>query len=198
VIYRESSLEETKKARKYHFTRRQKVGIIALILVILVSVEVYAHYYVQVSALPILTEEEALKQLAVYEWWNGTYAFASNGGSWIVVWRIPRPTLNENLAEFFIFKTGQNSSLGVLRTDLEVPRPSPTSNSTAGYFVPSSAEISNEGNYTVIVIPFDVGQIGTYEVDFDIHVRVYQETLLGLVAKEEIELPTNVTLYYGP
>lgn len=191
-------MEETGKARKYHFTTQQKVGFIALVLATLISVEVYAHYYVQVSALPILTEEEALKQLAIYEWWNGTYAFVSNGGSWFISWRIPRPTSSENFADFFIFKTGQNSSIGVLRTDLQVLTPSPTSNSTAGYFVPFSAEISNEGNYTVIVIPFDVGWIGTYKVDFDIRVRVYQETLLGLVPKEEIELPMNVTLYYGP
>jgi hypothetical protein len=191
-------LGEAKKTGKYSFTKRQKIGIIVLILVTLVSIEVYAHYYVQVSALPVLTEEEALKQLAIYQWWNGTYAFVSNGGSWFVVWRIPRTMPSENFANFFIFKIGQNSSIGVLRTDLQVLKPSPTSNSTAGCFVPFSAEISDEGNYTAIVIPFDVGWVGTYKVDFDIHVRVYQETLLGLVPKEDIELPMNVTLNYSP
>jgi hypothetical protein len=191
-------LEGHTKVRIRHVTSRQKIGIIALVLVVFISSEVYAHNYIKVRALPVLTKEQALKQLEVYVWWNGTHEFSSSGCSWLAVWRIPRPQPSANWAYFFIFKTEQNSSLWILRTDLAVLQPSPRSNSTGGYFTTFSIEVDYGDNCTTISVPFDVGWIGTYEVDFDIRVQVYQETLLGLLPKEVINVPTNVTMYYGP
>lgn len=190
-------MEGKTKTRIRHLTFRQKIVIITLVLVVFISAEVYAHNYVQVRALQVVTKDQALKQLAVYGWWNGTYAFSSSGCSWLAVWRIPRPQPSINYACFFVFKTGQNSSLWVPRTDLAVLKPSPRSNSTGGYFTTYSVEIDYGHNCTAISVPFEVGLVGTYKVDFDIRVQVYQETLLGLSPREVINLPTNVTMSYG-
>jgi hypothetical protein len=58
--------------------------------------------------------------------------------------------------------------------------------------------IVSESNDTAIQIEYGLGWIGTYKIDFDIRVQVYQETLLGLVPREVINLPSNFTMYYGP
>jgi len=189
-------LGEGVKTRVRRLTRRQKeVGIIALILVVFISSEVYAHNYVQVRALSIVTEEQALKQLGV--WLNGTYTFSSSGCSWLLAWRINRPQPPMSFAYFLIYKTGQNSSLWIPRTDLAILKPNPTSNNS-GYFEVWATNTAYESSNTTIAINYILGWEGTYKIDFDIRVQVYQETLLGLVPREVINLPSNFTMYYGP
>lgn len=71
-----------------------------------------------------------------------------------------------------------------------------TSNNTS-YFWAHVDEIDWESNYTAIRINYELGEIGTYQINFDLHVRVYQRTLLGLIPKEDITIPINATVYYG-
>jgi hypothetical protein len=59
-------------------------------------------------------------------------------------------------------------------------------------------EITYGSNYTAIRIDYELGEIGTYQINFDLQVRVYQRTLLGLIPKEDITIPIDATVYYGP
>jgi hypothetical protein len=74
----------------------------------------------------VLKEGKLLEQLD--GWLNGTYPFSSSGSSWLLVWRINRPQSSFSGAYFLIFKTGQNSSLWISRTDLAILKPNPTAN----------------------------------------------------------------------
>jgi len=59
-------------------------------------------------------------------------------------------------------------------------------------------EIDYESNHTAIRIDYELGEIGTYQINFELHVRVYERTLIGLIPKEDIAIPINATIYYGP
>jgi hypothetical protein len=59
-------------------------------------------------------------------------------------------------------------------------------------------EIFYEINCATVRITYDIGQIGTYEVDFGLRAKVYEETFLGLLQREEIRIPLNTTMYCGP
>jgi hypothetical protein len=183
------------KKAKTHRLNRKVIAIATLIILVLILLEVYAHTYVTLYRLPVLAEDEALK---IPYYCNGTYTFSSNGASWLFVSQISRPTPSLNHAYLYMFKTEQNGNVLVSNIDLVILGLNPTSNSTGGYFIAEMDEVTYENNYTVVNVSYDIGQIGTYLVDFGLRVKVYQETILGLIPKEETRIPMNATIYYGP
>ncbi|HVP15931.1 MAG TPA: hypothetical protein VMT42_01015 [candidate division Zixibacteria bacterium] len=188
-------MEKEAKA-KMHLSRRKKIALVALILVILASLEVYAHTYVQIRSLPVVTVDEAMHSLP-FENNTGTYVFSSAGCQWLIVWKADEASTSMNYGYISIFKVEQNRSLFTLNTDLVVARLDPTSNHT-GWLDAALDEVLYENNRTDASIRYYFGEIDTYQIDFGLVVRVYEETLLATLLREEIRIPLETTIYYGP
>lgn len=180
---------------KVHLSRRKKIALGVLILVILVSLEVYAHTYVQIHGLPVVSEEEVQTRFSNSQYYTGNSAFSSSGCRWLVGWLVRRPAPQNGYVS--IFKTGQNGSYFVLNTDFVILGLEATSNNTSS-FSAHMDEIDYESNYTAIRIDYELGEIGTYQINFELHLRIYERTLIGLIPKEDVTIPINATVYYGP
>lgn len=186
-------LEKENKAKVHRFGRR-KTALAALLLIIFTSTVVYAHVYVQIHSLPVVTEED-VHRFSNWQYYTGTSTFSSTGCRWLVGWIVRRPTPQFGYVD--IFKIEQNGSYFVLGTDISVLGLEATSNHTSNFWARMD-EIDYESNYTDIRIDYEFGEIGTYQINFELHVRVYERTLLGLVPKEDVSIRMNATIYYGP
>jgi len=191
----EAVLQKENKANVHRFGRR-KIALAALLLIIFTSIEVYAHTYVQIHGLPVVSEEE-VHRFSISYWQNytGTSTFSSSGCRWLVGWIVRRPAPQYGYVD--IFKTEQNGSYFVLGTDLLILGLEATSNHTSSFWAHMD-EIDYESNYTDIRIDYELGEIGTYQINFELHVRVYERTLIGLIPKEDVAIPISATVYYGP
>lgn len=186
-------LERKKGCNKSRITGRI---VVIIILGVLAAVLIaYAHFYVSVHHLPSLTEDEALKLVSFQ--YNGSYTFFGSGARWLAVWRITQPTPSANFAYVYLFKTEQNISLFVQSTDLIILRLA-SSNTTDSNFHAEINEVIPQTNYIVIKIEYEFGKKGTYHVNLSLHVKVYEKTLLGYLPKEEIQIPIEATVNYGP
>lgn len=174
---------------------RHKIALVALSVIVFASIEVYAHTYVQIHGLPVVSEEEVQTRFSNSLYYTGNSAFSSSGCRWLVGWLVRRPAPQWGYVD--IFKTEQNGSYFVLNTDFVVLDVEATSNNTSS-FSAHMDEIDYESNYTAISIDYELGEIGTYQINFTLHVRVYERTLLGLIPKEDVTIPINATVYYGP
>ncbi|MEM1540195.1 MAG: hypothetical protein QXJ07_02285 [Candidatus Bathyarchaeia archaeon] len=170
--------------------------MIILVFMVLVLVEICAHFYMRVHNLHVLTKEEALRLVLFY--YNGSKTFSGSGASWLAVWRIKKPTSSINFAYVYLFKIEQKGSPFVLSTDIAIIRIEPSSNSTSSKFYASIDEIIPEAKCLIIVIKYDFGEIGTYQIDFGLHVKIYEKTFLGYLPKEDVKIPIQAILYYGP
>ncbi|MDH5448897.1 MAG: hypothetical protein OEY24_04185 [Candidatus Bathyarchaeota archaeon] len=188
-------METKRKATTLRINRRL-IAILALIIATLGILEIYAHTYVELHHLSTITEAEALKLSPSN--YTATYTFMSSGGRWLTLWKIEKPLPSVNYAWVYLFKIEQSRSFFIPNIDLVIPELRPTSNSTGGHFWAEIDGILYESNRTIIRIQYHFGEIGTYQIDFGLRVKIYEETLLGLLPKEEIKIPMNTTLYYGP
>ena len=187
-------MQKENKVNVHRFGRR-KIAIVVLAIIIFTSIEVYAHIYVQIHSLPVVSEKEVQTLFSDRQYYTGSSAFSSSGCRWLVGWLVRRPAPQNGYVS--IFKTEQNGSYFVLNTDFAVLGVEATSNNTS-YFSAHMDEIDYESNYTAIRIDYELGEQGTYQINFDLLVRVYERTLLGLIPKEDIVIPINATVYYGP
>jgi len=181
---------------KVRLSGRKKIGLVALMLVILASLEVYAHTYVQVHSLPVVTSDEALDSFPFGQS-TGTYIFSSAGCRWLVVWKAVEASTSINYGFISIFKVEENKSLFTLNTGLVVLRLQPESNNSA-WFWAELDEVLYENNRTSARIEYYFGEIGTYKIDFGLVVQIYEETLLATFLREEIRIPLETSIYYGP
>jgi hypothetical protein len=188
-------LEKDEKT-KVHLSVRKKIALAVLALVIAASLEVYAHTYVQVQGLTVIPEDEAMHSFA-YGQITGTYVFSSAGCRWLVIWTAVEASTSMNDGFISIFKVEQNRSLFTLNTDLVIARLEPKSNHTGWFFAELDA-VLYESNRTDASISYYFGEIGSYQIDFGLVVRVYEETLLATLLREEIRIPLETTIYYGP
>jgi hypothetical protein len=180
---------------KVHVSRRKKIALGVLILVILVSLEVFAHTYVQIHGLPVVSEEEVQTRFSNSQYYTGNSVFSSSGCRWLVGWLVRRPAPQNGYVS--VFKTEENGSYFVLNTDFVILGLEATSNNTSS-FSAHMDEIDYESNYTAIRIDYELGEIGTYQINFELHLRIYERTLIGLIPKEDVTIPINATVYYGP
>jgi hypothetical protein len=158
--------------------------------------EIYAHTYVQLHVLAVVPESKARRSFP-YGQSTGTYAFSSAGCSWLVVWKADEASASMNYGFICIFKVEQNKSLLTLNTDLVVLKLEPSSNNT-GWFSAELDEVFYESNRTSARIKYYFGEINTYEIDFGLVVQVYEETLLATLLREQIRIPLETVIYYGP
>ena len=83
-------MEKDAKA-KVNVSRQKKIALVVLILVILVSLEGFAHTYVQIHGLPVVSEEEVQIMFSNPQYYTGSSAFSSSGCRWLVGWLVRRP-----------------------------------------------------------------------------------------------------------
>lgn len=114
-------------------------------------------------------------------------------------YRIEKPTTpHENYAFFAFFKTAQNSSISTQTLEIIPVGLKPTLNDTTSdaYFSLDAAIFAS--NYTSIRVRYELGQTGTYQVDFGLTAKIYAKTLLGYLPVEEMEISVGEVLHYGP
>ncbi len=169
--------------------------LVTLLVLVFALIEVYAHIYVQVHSLPVVSEEQVRKIFSNSFYYTGNSAFSSSGCRWLVGWLIRTPPTPQN-GYVSIFKTEQNGSFFVLNTDFAILNLEAASNNTS-YFSADMGEIDYGTNYTTISVYYTLGEQGTYQINFNLHVRIYQRTLLGLIPTEDVTIPINATVYYG-
>jgi len=179
----------------FHVNRRLAI-LIVLVLLTIVSVEIYAHLYVSVHRLPPLAEDEAFN-LAPSPY-NGSQTFSGSGARWLAIYKVNKPTPSANFAYVYLFKIEQNGSFLVQSIDIAICGLEPSSNATGSNFHANIDEVIYETNCIIIKIIYEFGKVGTYHVDFGLRVKVYNKTLLGYLPKEETKVPIELTIYYGP
>jgi hypothetical protein len=180
-------------------TRRLLALLTLLVtLVAFIIVEVYAHSYVR--SLPVISKEEAFN--LVYFYSNGSKEFSHSVHGctvrWLAIWSIKKPTSSLNYAYIHLFKIKQNSSFLVQSLEIIPVALRATANNSNSYFHAWLDEVIQEDNYTFVRISYDFGKIGTYNVDFALVVKIYEKTLLGYLPLEEVKIPIQESLYYGP
>ena len=180
---------------KVHLSLRRKIVLVALVFVILVSLEVYAHVYVEIHGLAVVDDQEATDSFH-YGHITGTYVFSSSGGKWLVVWTATEASTSVNDGFISIFKVEQNNSLLTLGTDVTIVGLDVKSNHTGWFFADLNA-VLYESNRTDMRIGYYFGEIGTYQIDFGLVVQVYEETFLATLPKGQVRIPLQTTISYG-
>jgi len=176
---------------------RRIVVVLVSIVLILVLLEIYAYTYVQLHVLSVVSENEARLSFP-YGQSTGTYVFSSAGCRWLVVWRADEASTSTNYGFICLFKVEQNKSLMTLNTDLVVLKLESRSNNTGWFFAELDEVLARASNRTSARIKYDFGEIDTYEIDFGLVIQVYEETLLATFLREEIRIPLETVIYYGP
>jgi hypothetical protein len=190
-------LKSKKEKDNSGFHVNPKLAIVTVLLLLtVVSLEIYAHLYVSVHQLPVLTEDEAFN--FVSSPYNGSRTFSGSGVRWLAVWRISQVTPSANFAYVYLFKIEQKGSFLVQSTDVAILGVEPLSNTTGGNFHANINEVIAKVSCIIIKIVYEFGKVGIYHVDFGLRVKVYDKTLLGYLPKEEINVPIEATIYYGP
>jgi hypothetical protein len=162
---------------------RRYIGIaFILILVAFFSAEVYAHNYVQVATLPVVTADYALNHLrAMNISINDTYIFSSNGATWLLVlslYRIPNP----GYVLLYVFKIQENrtfftQSVDLVGVSLDVKsRPTNIADSSTMRFG------LNDGNSSIVLGQYQVSSSGTFYFDFAFTFKAYEKTLVGILS----------------
>jgi hypothetical protein len=152
IIVGKNELKTDAKPRIQRISRKT-LSIVVLILIAFILFEVYAHTYVQINHLPVLTRAEALRMI-VPLYYNSTSTFSGDGASWLVALQYTKPLVPSPIsyAYLFIFKTDQNNSLLAQNIDLLVTGLKLTSNGTSGDFYCRISDIEYESSYTVVAV----------------------------------------------
>jgi hypothetical protein len=187
--------------------RHKRIVAIVLILLVLVSVEVYAQTYVQIINLPVVSEADA-RNFAWQEIGGSdsffkldNFSFSSSGCCWLLILETEKnatiPT--ECWAYIDIFKIEQNESFLVFGTDLQILDVTVqyiNAPEQGGIF--PTVDTFDYNNHTVVRVIYDWLKQGTSGALFNLTVRVYQRTLIGIVPKEQVTIPLNTTLTLTP
>lgn len=180
-------------------TRRLLALLTLLVtLIAFIIIEVYAHSYVH--SLLVISKEEAFNLAYFYSNGSKEFSHTMHGCTvrWLAIWRINKPTPSVNYAYIHLSKIEQNSSFLVQSLEIIPVALRATANNSNSYFHAWLDEVVQEDNYTEAIIGYDFGKIGTYNVDFGLVVKIYEKTLLGYLPLEEIKIPIEESLYYGP
>ena len=162
-------------------------------------IEVYLHAYMR--SLPVISVAEAYQSAPLR--FEATHVLSYNAygcsANWLMLYRIEKPTSpHMNYAFFCFFKTAQNSSLLTQTLDILPVGIKPTSNDTGSHVHISLDEILFDANYTIVRVRYDFGEIGTYDVDFGLMLKIYSKTVLGHLPIDEIRISVGEILHYGP
>jgi hypothetical protein len=175
-------------------TRKRFAIVLSVVLVVLIGlvcVEVYAHTYVHVDVMPVVTSDYALKSVPII---NGTRTFSSNGAEWLLVLSSPAFRSSVGVVFLYVFKTQENKgffaqSVDLVGVDFDVESTPigihPASNFRFGLCGSNCTE--GVGQYITTLS-------GTLNVDFGFTFKVYEETLVGILQVDETTVHFNETM----
>ena len=185
--------------KKTHHSRRSIITVILFVFTAcLILAEVYLHTYM--NSLPVLSIPEAYQQSNIS--FEGTRIIPYNihGCSidWLMFYRIEKPTsLHLNYAFMSFYKVVQNNGFWIQTLDIRPIGLEYKSNDTESHLYASLDSVLYANNCTGVRIRYDLGEIGTYKVDFDLICKVYAKTLLGYLSIDEITISVGETLRFG-
>jgi len=176
------------------FRRVHRFKLLLLIsLLLVISLEVYAHLYV--PSLPIIPREDT-KSYMPYA--NGTENFGRSWGGCSVEWLVAWEYKKEDRGTFrvYLFKVAREGNLFVYNLET-VPINLKTKVNNVPYTGVYALldEVFYGKNFTLALIEYDVGFLGTFNVTFNLFVRTYARTLIGYLPIEETMIVINATFY---
>jgi Uncharacterized protein conserved in bacteria len=177
-----------------------KLGLkrVTLILVIIVacafSAEAYAHSYVQVAQLPVVSSNDALTVPLSY---NATATFSSNGAKWLIIAVLPafRNLSQSGAVIYYVYKIDQRNDFFTQSVDI-IPEDIEISSNPIGVHTDGALRYQPylyEGNCTTAGKGYFISNVGTYFVDFSFRFKVYKTTPLGIFPLDEETIHFNET-----
>jgi hypothetical protein len=184
------------------FSRKRLAIVVSVaILVGVICLEAFAHFYIQIYNLPVVTSQEALEVPSLN---NGTRTFSSNGAQWLLIMQLPAfdYLVNPGIVGFYIYKIHENTSLFVQSLNLVAEKIDIQSTPDGVRVDPSYGGLRFDTYSRTELAPvlctiagqgYSISQSGTYEVDFAFAFRVYETTLLGIFQVNEATVHFNAT-----
>jgi hypothetical protein len=180
-------------------TRKRFATVLMVILVAsvgLVWLEVYAHTYIHVDTLPVVTSEYALNSAPIP--YNQTRTFSSSGAKWLLILGFPFGQQNDHTntgdIEVYVFKIQENKSFLIQNVDL-VGSNFDVKSTPLG-IVPDNIFVFGlyGRNYTMAEGQYLITSTGTFNVNFGFTFRVYEKTSVGILPVDETTVHFNVTM----
>jgi len=185
------------------FSRKRLAIIVSVaILVGVICLEAFAHFYIKIDNLPVVTSEEALEVPSLN---NGTCTFSSNGAQWLLIMQLPAfdYLVNPGIVMFYIYKIQENTSLFVQSLNLVAEKIDIQSTPDGVRVDPTYGGLrfgpySRTAPFATVLCTiagqgYSISQSGTYEVDFAFTFRIYETTLLGIFQVNEATVHFNAT-----
>ena len=175
--------------------RKKKLAILTTILILLI-VEVYAHNYVPLNELSVVSESNAKAERSGP---SGKYEFLESNCRWIVTWVRENPSQSnprEGYVWIWIYKVSENPSF--LRSSTSILISGITARQgTNGSKVINDLQnyILYEDNRTTILTEMFFTDSGTYDVNLSLNVKFYQRTPIGILPTGAHAIPMNSTIY---
>ena len=177
---------------RFGLTRKIVIGI-SVTLLILISLEVYAHTYVQPNYITATPKENAVPDFpswnTTYVWLTfGNYTFTNSNSNWLVEWCVEEPKQDPNGMLFItIYKTGENasflaSSTGITFSSLN-QQPNPKIFGYGYDLNPYANSLYNDK--TTLNYKTGIVFLGAEEINLTLTVSFYQETILGIIPTGE-------------
>jgi len=168
-----------------------------VLLVTIVSVEVFAHFYVQVDPLPVVTAEDALNTPFLLN--NGTTVYSANGAKWLLVLSCYRDNnAPSGSTKVYVFKLQDNSTFPAQSVNIKPL--SITFNTVRSDINTYGSNSYREGFYlnkcTIAAQDYYLSGIGKYDADISFTFRIYQQTLFGYIPGQEATVHFNATFIY--
>jgi hypothetical protein len=167
--------------------------VLVAVLVGVICVEVYAHSYVKIDNLPIVTADDALTvPMAV----NGTCIVSSGGATWLIILELPTfvhmtPT---GAITVYIYKIQENKNLLTQSIDF-VAQNIAVKPDIGGVQTDQDFRASlYYNNCTTAGISYYIVNSGTYHIDIALTYKTYQTTLFGILPVNSGTVHFNATL----
>lgn len=173
---------------KGKFTRKRAV-LVASVLLVLILLEAYAHTYVQPGSFNTIPQNEAILFSNISD--TGNCTFMQGNSLWLVKWYIGN-TSTFTPVTIAIFKISENCSLlnpatGIIISNLQIDYDSGVLSLFKTYGT------TNYGSdrvdlRDVLIFPSN----GTYNFTYNLNIKFYQNSILGLIPNGETTIPLNI------
>jgi hypothetical protein len=187
-----------------HFDRGFVAMVLVVILVGVVCFEVYAHLYIKIDNLPVVSSKYAFQVPQVI---NDSYTFSSGGTKWLLLWEL-LPASNDTVTPLggtvnvYIFKL--NESTNSIIQNLNIVGEKMLVTSSNGNFSASSGGLTNlrHNIFSEVGSVYSIGEVdgGPFpfeaynKVDFAFTFQVYETTLVGIFPVQQEIIQFNDTM----
>jgi hypothetical protein len=194
TMYRKTTHSDDANLQKCSRPVRKYAIVLAIILFAAFCLQAYAHLYVQITDLPVVNSQNALR--IPYGPINGTCIFSYGGAKWLLIMQLPTSCnfSNPGFVTFYIVKTQESNWFLVQRVDI-VAEQIMIESTFAGLETDGSLSVYSLENYSVAKTEYIATWPGTCNVDFALNFKVYETTLIGIFQVQESTIHFNQTLF---